>query len=179
MPDSQQIVAVCQTSMTVLYVFIESASTNLNPPMLVEVPCKSPTGLAQKVLFQVQRCRLNKNLLKVFLELHKYIVGTGCQARGAGDSAAIHKRRNAADRPARYLPEGLGRNRAIGCPGCLHGHGPKLRIRSSHSSRLRPNAAPKRPQTRSCVHQRANQHRPCRGCGPWPASAAGWGRHLA
>ena len=40
-------------------VFIESASTNLNPPMLVEVPCKSPTGLAQKVLFQVQRCRLN------------------------------------------------------------------------------------------------------------------------
>lgn len=28
--------------------------------MLVEVPCKSPTGLAQKVLFQVQRCRLNK-----------------------------------------------------------------------------------------------------------------------
>ena len=47
--------------MTVLYVFIESASTNLNPPMLVEVPCKSPTGLAQKVLFQVQRCRLNSN----------------------------------------------------------------------------------------------------------------------
>jgi len=39
---------------------IESASTNLNPLMLVEVPCKSPTGLAQKVLFQVQRCRLNK-----------------------------------------------------------------------------------------------------------------------
>lgn len=38
---------------------IESASTNLNPLMLVEVPCKSPTGLAQKVLFQVQRCRLN------------------------------------------------------------------------------------------------------------------------
>ena len=43
-------------------VLIESASTNLNPPMLVEVPCKSPTGLAQKVLFQVQRCRLNRTL---------------------------------------------------------------------------------------------------------------------
>lgn len=43
-------------------VIIESASTNLNPLMLVEVPCKSPTGLAQKVLFQVQRCRLNKPL---------------------------------------------------------------------------------------------------------------------
>ena len=42
--------------------FIESASTNLNPLMLVEVPCKSPTGLAQTVLVQVQRCRLNSQV---------------------------------------------------------------------------------------------------------------------
>ena len=51
---------------------------------------------------------LPKNLFKVFLELHKSLAGMGCKARGAVDSPpAIHKRRNAADRPARHLPEGL------------------------------------------------------------------------
>ncbi len=48
-----------------------------------------------------------KNLFKVFLESHKYLAGMGCKARCAVDSSAINKRRNAADRPARHLPEGL------------------------------------------------------------------------
>ena len=48
--------------------------------------------------------------------------GMECKARCAVDSAAIYKRRNAADRPQRPLPEGLERNRAIERPGCLHGH---------------------------------------------------------
>ena len=48
-----------------------------------------------------------ENLFKVFLELHKSLAGMGCKARCAVDSPAIHKRRNAADRPARHLPEGL------------------------------------------------------------------------
>ena len=37
----------------------------------------------------------------------KCLAGMGCKARCAVDSSAIHKRRNAADRPARHLPEGL------------------------------------------------------------------------
>ena len=49
----------------------------------------------------------SQNLFKVFLELHKYPAGMGCKARCSVDSLAIHKRRNAADRPARHLPAGL------------------------------------------------------------------------
>ena len=85
-----------------------------------------------------------KNVFTIFSGPRKYLAGMGRKARGAVDSPAIHKRRNAADRPARHLPEGLGRNRAIGRLGCLHGHEPMRRTRSIHSSRLRPNAAPKR-----------------------------------
>jgi len=48
-----------------------------------------------------------ESLFNVFLESHKYLAGMGCKARCAVDSLAIHKRRNAADRPARHLPEGL------------------------------------------------------------------------
>ena len=48
-----------------------------------------------------------KSLFKVFLESHKSLAGMGCKARCAVDSSAIHKRRNAANRPARHLPEGL------------------------------------------------------------------------
>ena len=90
-----------------------------------------------------------KNVFAIFSGPRKYLAGMGRKAWCAVDSPAIHKRRNAADRPARHLPEGLGRNRAIGRLDCLHGHEPMRRIRSIHSSRLRPNAAPKRSQTRS------------------------------
>ena len=62
--------------------------------------------------------------------------------RGALSIARLSTvRRNAADRPKRPLPEGLERNRAIGRPSCLHGHQPMRRIRATHSSRLRSNAA--------------------------------------
>jgi hypothetical protein len=76
--------------------------------------------------------------------------GKECKARCAVDSLAIHKRGNAADRPPRPLPEGLERNRAIGRPGCLHGHEPMRRIRSIHSSRLRSNAIPCEIANRLC-----------------------------
>ena len=48
-----------------------------------------------------------KNLFKIFSGSHKYLAGMGCKARCAANSSAIGKRRNAADRPARHLPEGL------------------------------------------------------------------------
>ena len=51
--------------------------------------------------------RSDKNLFKIVSGSHKYLAGMGCKARGAANSLAIDKRRNAADRPARYLPEGL------------------------------------------------------------------------
>ncbi len=76
--------------------------------------------------------------------------GMGCKARCAANSSAIGKRRNAADRPQRPLPEGLERNRAIGRHGCLHGHEPMRRIRSIHSSRLRSNAIPCEIANRLC-----------------------------
>ena len=47
------------------------------------------------------------NLFNVFLESRKPISGMECKARCAADSSAIHKRRNAADRPKMRLPEGL------------------------------------------------------------------------
>ena len=78
----------------------------------------------------------SKNVFTIFSGPRKYLAGMGCKARCAVDSPAIHQRRNAADHPTRHLPEGLGRNRAIGRPGCLHGHEPMRRIRGTHSSRL-------------------------------------------
>ena len=48
-----------------------------------------------------------QNLFEAFSGSHKHLAGMGCKARCAVDSSAIHKRRNAADRPARHLPEGL------------------------------------------------------------------------
>ncbi len=48
-----------------------------------------------------------KNLFKVFSGSRKCLAGMGCKARWAANSSAIGKRRNAADRPARHLPEGL------------------------------------------------------------------------
>ena len=48
-----------------------------------------------------------QSLFKVFLESHKRLAGMGCKARGAANNPAIGKRCNAADRPARHLPEGL------------------------------------------------------------------------
>ena len=54
-----------------------------------------------------------KNVFTIFSGPRESLAGMGRKARGAVDSPAIHKRRNAADRPARHLPEGLGRNRAI------------------------------------------------------------------
>ena len=84
-----------------------------------------------------------KNVFTIFSGPRKYLAGMGCKARCAVDSPAIHKRRNAAYRPARHLPEGLGRNRAIGRLDCLHGHEPMRRIRSIHSSRLHSNAISK------------------------------------
>ena len=69
-----------------------------------------------------------KNVFTIFSGPRESLAGMGRKARGAVDSPAIHKRRNAADRPARHLPEGLGRNRAIGRPGCSHGHEPMRRI---------------------------------------------------
>ena len=81
-------------------------------------------------------CAVLENVFNVFLESRKHLVGMGCKARCAVDSPAIHKRHNAADRPTRHLPEGLGRNRAIGRPSCLHGHEPMRRTRATHSSRL-------------------------------------------
>ena len=83
-----------------------------------------------------------KNLFTIYSESRKSLSGMGCKTWCAVDSLAIHKRRNAADRPARHLPAGLGRTRAIGRPGCLHGHEPMRRIRGIHSSRLRLNATP-------------------------------------
>ena len=81
-------------------------------------------------------------MFAVFAGSRKYLVGMGCKARCAVDSTAIHKRRNTADRPTRHLPEGLGRNRAIGCPDCLHGHEPMLRIRGPTHPDCTPNAIP-------------------------------------
>ena len=49
----------------------------------------------------------NKNVFTIFSGPRKYLAGMGCKARCAVDSSAINKRRNAADRPARHLPEGL------------------------------------------------------------------------
>ncbi len=49
----------------------------------------------------------NRNLFNVFLESHKYLFGMGRKARCTANSWAIGKRRNAADRPTRHLPEGL------------------------------------------------------------------------
>ncbi len=85
---------------------------------------------------------LSKNVLTISQGARSYVGGMGCKARCAVNSTAIHKRRNAADRPPTPLPFGLERNRAIGGPGCLHGHEPMRRIRSIHSSRLRSNAIP-------------------------------------
>ncbi|OJV65721.1 MAG: hypothetical protein BGO35_01930 [Burkholderiales bacterium 64-34] len=53
----------------------------------------------------------------------------GMQGAALANSSAIGKRRNAADRPQRPLPEGLERNRAIERLGCLHGHEPTRRTR--------------------------------------------------
>ena len=83
----------------------------------------------------------HQSVFKVSHGLRSGLFGMGCKARCAVDSLAIDKRRNAADRPKRPLPEGLERNRAIGRPSCLHGHEPMRRIRATHSSRLRSNAA--------------------------------------
>ena len=90
-----------------------------------------------------------KNVLTISHGSRSGLFGMGCKARCAVDSPAIDKRRNAADRPKRHLPEGLERNRAIGRPSCLHGHEPMRRIRATHSSRLRANAARARSSTRS------------------------------
>ena len=76
------------------------------------------------------------------------LCGMGCKARCAVASSAINKRPNAADRPQRPLPEGLERNRAIGRPGCLHGHEPMRPIRGLHSSRLHSNAISKKTLSR-------------------------------
>ncbi|ODS79733.1 MAG: hypothetical protein ABS39_01640 [Acidovorax sp. SCN 65-28] len=76
----------------------------------------------------------------------------GCKARGAVDSPAIHKRRNAGDRPARHLPEGLSEigpmNSEFWRPGCLHGHEPMRCIQGIHSSRLHSNAISKKTLNR-------------------------------
>ena len=48
-----------------------------------------------------------KNVFAIFSGPRKYLAGMGRKAWCAVDSPAIHKRRNAADRPARHLPEGL------------------------------------------------------------------------
>ena len=92
-----------------------------------------------------------KNVLTISHGSRSGLFGMGCKARCAVDSSAIDKRRNAADRPKRPLPEGLERNRAIGRPSCLHGHEPMRRIRATHSSRLRANAAHARSSIRSPV----------------------------
>ena len=91
-----------------------------------------------------RRCakKAAKSLLTISQGSRSGLCGMGCKARCAVDSPAIHKRRNAADRPQRPLPEGLERNRVIGRRSCLHGHEPMRRIRSIHSSRLRSNAIP-------------------------------------
>ncbi len=80
-----------------------------------------------------------KSLFRISHGSRSGLFGMGCKARCAVDSPAIDKRRNAADRPKRPLPEGLGRNRAIGRPSCLHGHEPMRCTRATHSSRLRSN----------------------------------------
>ncbi len=54
-----------------------------------------------------QMVEVVRNLSKIFSGPHKWLAGMGCKARCAVDSPAIHKHRNAAERPARHLPEGL------------------------------------------------------------------------
>ncbi len=75
--------------------------------------------------------------------------------------------------PAKPLPEGLERNRAIERPGCLHGHEPMRRIRSVHSSRLRSNAIPARSQTRSKGGGR-EMHAPQSGAATCPPNYGPW-----
>jgi len=84
----------------------------------------------------------DKSLLTISQGSRSGFCGMGCEARCAANSSAIGKRRNAADRLQKPLPQGLERNRAIECPGRLHGHEPMRRIRCIHSSRLRFNAIP-------------------------------------
>src|SRR2546427_575391 len=64
-----------------------------------------------------------------------------CGVAALVDSLAIDKRRNAADRPKRPLPEGLERNRAIERPGSLHGHEPM----QAAGPPTHPDCAPTRP----------------------------------
>ncbi len=49
-----------------------------------------------------------KSLFTVYTGPRKRLVGMGCKARCAANSPAIGKHRNAADRPTRPLPCGLG-----------------------------------------------------------------------
>ena len=91
-------------------------------------------------LVQTRHFTRAKSLFTISHGPRSGLFGMGCKARCAVDSSAIDKRRNAADRPKRPLPEGLERNRAIERPDCLHGHEPMRRIRATHSSRLRSNA---------------------------------------
>ncbi|MFN7153020.1 MAG: hypothetical protein ACK4OE_04960 [Acidovorax sp.] len=105
-----------------------------------------------------------QSLLPVSQGSRSGLCGMGCKARCAANSSAIGNRRNAADRPQRPLPEGLERNRAIERLGCFHGHEPMLRIRSIHSSRLRSNATPARPEAGSANwYDRAARHFRSRG----------------
>ena len=101
--------------------------------------------LLHDVLAHMRAGRWRQNVFNVFLELHKCLFGMGCKAQCAVHSPAMDKHCNAADRPKRHLPEGLGRNRAISASHRLHGQEPMRRAETSNSSRLRPNAAPDRP----------------------------------
>ncbi|MGC3984995.1 MAG: tripartite tricarboxylate transporter substrate-binding protein [Pseudorhodoferax sp.] len=93
----------------------------------------------------IRTVHVPKNVFTAYPGSRKYLCGMGCKAQRAANSPAIGKRCNAADRPHRHLPEGLGRNRAISSRDRLHGHEPMRRAHAANSSRLRPNATPDRP----------------------------------
>src|SRR5437867_9459979 len=84
-----------------------------------------------------------KSLFMIYLGSRRCLFGMGCKAQCAANSPAIGKQCNAADRPKRHLPFGLGRNRAICPPNPLHGHEP---MRRDVGSQLIPIASQRDPK---------------------------------
>jgi len=89
-------------------------------------PCQSGAASYKKLRMPRAQAakewfRAAKSLFTISAGPRRYLFGMGCKAQRAAHSRSMGKRCNAADRPKRYLPEGLGRNRAIWRPSRLHG----------------------------------------------------------
>ena len=103
------------------------------------------------LLFDSYRQRIDSLALAAFGFVSLLTISQGAQRSCGWDGVVrriaqlIHKRRNAADRPQRPLPEGLSEIRDWIALRRLHGHGPMLRNPKPPLSRLRANAIPLRP----------------------------------